>query len=177
MQVIKSVAHYQRAWAKPTVSSCARDRESGATPMRRGQVKWLKWWKRHQSQFYRLTRAASPNSLVLCTSAFLDNFIFCPCASVSFIAEMRVIALLNRAIGCESCQPLLLDRILRLPFAAVDLGDVPQIEPARHGLFRALRLQIGGLFRRQKRQLWVKFHSMREVTLARPRATSLLILL
>ena len=79
--------------------------------------------------------------------------------------------------GCESFQPLLLDRILRLPFAAVDLGDVPKIEPARHGLFRALRLQIGGLLRRQKRQLWVKLHPMREVTLARPRATSLLILL
>ena len=48
---------------------------------------------------------------------------------VPFIAEMRVIALLNRAIGCESFQPLLLDRILRLPFAAVDLGDVPKNQP------------------------------------------------
>ena len=33
VQVIKSVAHHQRAWAKPTVSS-ARDRSSGVPPMR-----------------------------------------------------------------------------------------------------------------------------------------------
>ena len=193
------VNHMSHLWfsGQVQVQSGASDKVSGAPPARLGQANCFKlcerqrqWRATHAPRpnqvaevvqettepICRRTRAASPNSLVLCTSAFLDNFIFCPCASmcfashllhvevwdVPFIADMRVIALLNRAIGCESFQPLL-DRILRLPFAAVDLDDDSKIEPARHGLFCALSTPDGRS----------PLHPMREVSLARC-ATSLL---
>ena len=101
--------------AKPTVSSCARDRQWRAThaPMPSQVVEVV---QETTEPIYRLTRAASPNSLVLCTSAFLGQLLLLPLRvgvfhlhlfhvevlDVPFIAEMRVIALLSRAIGCES---------------------------------------------------------------------------